>query len=153
MSDLWLDFALASTHHVLVFSLFVILTMEIVYAKPGMDAGTLRRLGGIDAGYGLISMLVLVVGFSRAIWGLKGWEYYSGNPIFWVKIALFIVVGLLSLKPTIAYLSWNKRLREDAAYLPPDAEVRANRKWLHMEAGVLFLIPIVAAALARGVAD
>lgn len=150
---MWTDFILASAHHVLVFALFAIISVEIVYAKPGLNAATVRRLAAIDGLYGAVSLLVLAVGFSRAIWGLKGWDYYEGNILFWVKIGMFVIVGLLSLKPTLAFLRWNGRLKADPDYLPPDAEVRANRKWLHMETTVLILIPIVAAALARGMAD
>lgn len=150
---MWTDFILAAIHHVLVFSLFAIIAVEIVYAKPGMSAATVRRVGMIDGLYGMVSMLVLVVGFSRAIWGAKPWEYYEGNILFWVKIGLFLLVGLLSLPPTMAFLKWNKRLRDDPAALPSDGEVKSIRKWMHMETTVLILIPIVAAALARGMTD
>lgn len=150
---MWTDFILASVHHVLVFALFSILAIEIVYARPGLNADTIRRLGRIDMVYGLVSTLVIIVGFARAIWGLKGWDYYEGNLLFWVKIALFLTVGLLSVFPTVAFLRWNGRLRKDPNDLPSDAEVKANRKWLHMESAVIILIPIVAAALARGMTD
>ncbi|MFT3811422.1 MAG: DUF2214 family protein [Micropepsaceae bacterium] len=150
---MWTDFLLAAAHHVLVFALFSILAVEIVYAKPGLSADAIRRLGKIDMLYGLVSTLVIVVGFSRAIWGLKGWDYYEGNILFWVKIGLFLTVGALSAMPTIAFLKWNARLRANPADLPSDAEVKANRKWLHMESTVIILIPIVAAALARGMTD
>jgi putative membrane protein len=153
MSDLWLDFTLAAIHHVLVFGLFAILAVEIVYARPGLDGATLKRLGRIDALYGALATLVIIVGFARAIWGLKGWDYYVGNALFWIKVGLFLGVGALSAVPTINFLKWNGRHRADPAYLPPDAEVRANRKWLHMETTLLILIPVVAAALARGLAD
>jgi len=150
---MWTDFILAAIHHVLVFSLFAILVMEIVYAKPGIDAATLKRVGMIDGMYGVVSTLVLVVGFARAIWGLKGWDYYEGNILFWVKIAMFVTVGLLSVPPTIAFLKWNKRVRANPADLPSDAEVKSMRKFLHMETAVIILIPVVAAALAHGLTD
>lgn len=153
MDPIWLDFALASLHHTAVFALFTILAVEIVYAKPGLSAATLRRLGTIDMLYGLSAAAVLVAGIARAVWGLKGWDYYAANPLFWTKIGLFAGIGLLSLVPTFAFLRWNARLRADPAYLPPDAEVQANRKWMHMETTLLILMPIVAAALARGLAD
>ena len=150
---MWTDFILAAIHHVLVFSLFAIISVEIVYAKPGLNADAVRRLGLVDAIYGLCSLLVIAVGFSRAVYGLKGWDYYEGNILFWVKIGLFAGVGALSIKPTMAFLSWNRRLRKDPNDLPSDAVVKANRKWMHMETTLLILIPIVAAALARGMTD
>lgn len=150
---MWTDFLLASLHHVLVFSLFAILAVEIVYAKPGMSADTLRRVAKVDGLYGGVSLAVIIVGFLRAIYGLRGWDYYEGNILFWVKIGMFLVVGLLSIAPTLAFLKWTKRLKDDPAALPADGEVRAIRKWLHMETSVLILIPVVAAALARGMLD
>jgi len=153
MSELWLDFALAAIHHLLVFGLFAILAVEIVYARPGLDGATVRRLGRVDALYGAFATLVIVVGFARAIWGLKGWDYYVVNPLFWIKVGLFLAVGALSAVPTINFLRWNGRLKAEPGYRPPDGEVLANRKWLHLEAALLVLIPVVAAALARGLAD
>lgn len=150
---MWTDFILASLHHVLVFALFAIITVEKVYAKPGLNAAAIRRLGLMDRIYGVVSVLVLAAGFARAIWGLKGWDYYAGNILFWVKIGMFVAVGLLSVKPTIAFFQWNRALKADPHWLPSDAEVRANRIWIHMETTVLILIPVVAAALARGMTD
>lgn len=150
---MWTDFLLASLHHVLVFALFAILTMEIVYARPGLDAVAVRKLGMVDAMYGTLAGVVLVVGVLRAIYGLKGWDYYADNILFWVKIGMFLAVGALSIPPTLAFLKWNRRLKANPADLPSDAEVKANRKWLHMETTLLILIPVVAAALARGMAD
>jgi putative membrane protein len=132
---MWLDFILASIHHVLVFSLFAIITMELMMAKPGINAAGIGRLARVDGLYGLFSMLILIVGFSRAIWGLKGWDYYAGNYMFWAKVGA------------------NKAAKADPANLPSDEEVRANRKWLHMETTVLIIIPVIAAALARGIGD
>lgn len=150
---MWTDFILAALHHVLVFSLFAIIAVEIVYAKPGLNAAAVRRVAMVDALYGLCSLLVVAVGFSRAIWGLKGWDYYAGNILFWVKIGMFLGVGALSIVPTLAFLRWNRRLRHDPAALPADGEVKAIRKYMHMETTLLILIPIVAAALARGMTD
>lgn len=149
MDYLWLDFTLASIHHLLVFGVFVILTMELVHVRPGMTAAQVNRVAAIDGAYGGVSTLILVVGFSRAIWAAKGWEFYEANPFFWTKIALFLIVGLFSIPPTIAYQRWRVRVKADPADLPSAAEINAQRKWLHMGAGTLFLIPVSAAALAR----
>jgi putative membrane protein len=150
MSELWLDFFLAAFHHLIVFGIFAVLAMELVYARLGMSAEAVHRVAAVDRLYGLLAGLILIVGFSRAIWGLKGWDYYATNPLFWVKISLFVIVGAISVVPTMNFLRWSGRLKRDPAALPSTAEVKANRFWLHIETGVLFLIPIVAAAMARG---
>jgi putative membrane protein len=150
---MWLDFVLAAVHHVLVFSLFAIIAVELLLAKPGIDRAGLARLTRVDSLYGLFSGLVIAAGFSRAIWGLKGWDYYAGNPVFWAKVAAFLLVGLLSIVPTRAFLRWSKRATADPADLPSGPEIRTVRTWMHLETTVLILIPVIAAALARGIGD
>ena len=131
----------------------MILAVEIVYAKPGMDAATLKRVARIDALYGATAAAVLAAGFARAIWGLKGWDYYAGNPLFWAKVGAFVLVGLLSIGPTVRIIKWNLRLKAEPDFRPTPEEVKATRVWMHAETTVLILIPVIAAALARGLAD
>ena len=45
--------------------------------------------------------LIVVVGFSRAVFAAKGWAYYSVNMFFCAKMAAFAAVALLSIAPTI----------------------------------------------------
>lgn len=144
------DLSLAIVHHLLVFAVFVILALQLAYVRSGLDGSGVARLARLDAGYGAVSLAVLVVGFSRAAWGLRGWEYYAGYWVFWAKIGVFALVGLLSIMPTLRFRRWLTAAREPG-YAVPAAEIAKIRKWLHAEAGLLFLIPILAAMLARGV--
>ena len=144
------DLSLAILHHLLVFAVFAILAVQIVLVRPGLDAGAIARLARFDAIYGAVALAVLVVGFSRAIWGLRGWEYYAGYWVFWVKIGVFALVGVLSVVPTLRFRRWASAAREPS-YSVPAKEVSEIRRWLHAEAAFLFLIPVLAAMLARGV--
>ena len=150
---MWLDFVLACIHHLLVFAIVVMLAIEIVTLKPGADSAAIRKLGRVDAAYGALAGAVVIVGFLRAIYGLKGWDYYATNPLFWAKVGAFLIVGLLSIMPTIRFLQWNARLKADPTFLPATADIKRVRPWLHAEAAVLTLIPIIAAGLARGILD
>jgi putative membrane protein len=47
----------------------------------------------IDAWYGVLAALILIIGFSRAIFAAKGWEYYAHNAFFWARIGTFVVIG------------------------------------------------------------
>jgi putative membrane protein len=73
------DFVLASLHHVLIFALMAALAAELVLVRPGLTGPVIARISRIDGAYGALSVLVLIVGASRVIWGAKGWEAYSGN--------------------------------------------------------------------------
>jgi putative membrane protein len=140
-----LDLILAIAHHLLIFALFGALTAELLLAKPGMDAATVRRLGRIDGVYGLTAGLVIVVGFSRAVFAAKGWDYYLHNGFFWAKVATFAVIGLLSIQPTVFWL----RARR-AGGSPAAADIAKARKFLHAQAGLFPLLLVFAAAMARG---
>ena len=90
------DLVLAILHHLLAFSLAGIIAAEFVLIGSEMTASTVRRLARIDRHYGMVAMLVILVGAARVAWGLKGWEYYVYNWVFWAKMATFAAVGLLS---------------------------------------------------------
>jgi putative membrane protein len=144
------DLILAILHHLLILSLAGLLAVERVLARPGLGGAALRTLGRIDIAYGATAGLVLVVGFCRVYLGAKGPAFYLENPIFWAKIAAFLVVGLLSTPPTIAIFKWRQRVKADPAFAPSAAEVAKVRRLLGWELIVFALIPIFAAAMARG---
>ena len=85
------DLLLAILHHLLVFSLAGIIGAEFVLIRGDLPATTLRRLVGIDRHYGIIAVLIIIVGIGRVFFGLKGWEFYVYNWVFWAKMAAFAV--------------------------------------------------------------
>jgi putative membrane protein len=145
-----LDLVLAILHHLLILTLAGLMMAGFVLAKPGLSGAGLKTLGGIDASYGGTALLILVVGFARVFLGAKGSAFYLENPVFWAKIAAFAAVGLLSIAPTIAIVKWRKRAGADPTFVPSDAEVAKVRKVMLVELLVFALIPIFAAAMARG---
>jgi putative membrane protein len=145
-----LDLVLAVLHHLLILSLAGLLAAELVLVKPGVAGANLKVLGLVDAGYGATAGLILAVGFSRVFLGAKGAAFYIENPVFWAKIAAFAVVGLLSILPTIAILKWGKQAKADPGFAPPGEAVAKIRRALLLEIMVFALIPIFAAAMARG---
>lgn len=145
------DLVLAILHHLLVFSIFAIFAVQMALIRPGLDGATVKRLARIDGAYGGIALAVLVVGFARAVLGLKGWAYYGTYWVFWAKVGAFILVGLLSIQPTMRIQRWRRAAEANAAYAVPPGEIAAVRVWLMREGAVLLLIPILAAMMARGV--
>ena len=144
------DWALASLHHLAIFTLAATIAAELAILMGIIDAKAIVRLATIDAGYGAAATAVVIFGVARVIWGAKGYEYYLANHIFWTKMALFLIVGLLSIRPTFRYLAWRRQLRADAAFRPATAEVARMRAYLWAEAAFFLAIPVAAAAMARG---
>jgi putative membrane protein len=140
-----LDLVLAIAHHVLVFSLFGVLFAELVLVRKGVDLATVTRVGRIDLMYGALAGLIIVVGFSRALFAAKGWLYYSHNLFFHLKVGVFVIIGLLSVPPTLAYIRWRR-----TGITPSDVQVTVARRWLWAEMVLFALLPAFAAAMARG---
>jgi putative membrane protein len=140
-----LDLVLAILHHLFIFSLFAVLIAEFVGVRRGMDATAVTRIQVIDNWYGVLAAFILIVGFSRAIFAAKGWEFYAHNAFFWAKIGTFVVIGLLSIPPTLAFLRWRRKNTS-----PMDADVAKVRPYLWIQVALFPLLPAFAAAMARG---
>jgi putative membrane protein len=140
-----LDLLLAIGHHLLIFGIFGILFCEFVLVRPGLTAATAARIARIDLWYGILAAAIVVLGFCRAVFAAKGWAYYSHNGFFWAKITSFAAIGLLSVPPTLEFFRWRR-----SSTAPADAAVKSVRRYLHIEVMLFVLLPIFAAAMARG---
>ena len=139
------DLMLAIGHHLLIFVLFGVLFAELVLVRPGIDRSTITRTARIDLWYGILAGLIVVVGFTRAIFAAKDWNYYEHNTFFWAKIATFVAIALLSIPPTLKYLRWQR-----TGTIPTGVEIAVVRRFLWIEVALFALLPIFAAAMARG---
>src|SRR3990172_5678297 len=108
------DLMLAIGHHLLMFAIVVVLVAEMMLVRPEMTAAQVVRVGRLDIAYGAIAGLILVVGFGRVFFGLRGWEFYLTNPYFWAKIVAFAVVAGLSAPPTMRIIGWRTATRANA---------------------------------------
>ena len=144
------DWILASLHHLAVFTLAATLAAELAILTIDIDGNVVPRLARIDTAYGISAAIVVIVGIARVLYGAKGYDYYIANHIFWTKMALFLIVGLLSIPPTLRYLAWNRQLRANATFRPEASEIRRMRAYLRAEAAFFLAIPVAAAAMARG---
>ena len=80
------------------------------------------QVAAADIVYGIAGTLVLVSGYYRVTQFGKGWEFYSHEPIFWVKMFLFSVMGSASFFPTTKVIqrAISKKNAQDAnEELPP----------------------------------
>ena len=145
-----LDLILAILHHLGVFTVAGVIAAEWALVRPGMSMEKIRQVAKIDTAYGIAAGLVLFIGFARVFFGLKGSAFYLQNPVFWAKISAFIVVGVLSITPTLLFIHWRDKAKADPSFLPSTDEIQNVRRYVKIEAHVFVLIPILAAAMARG---
>lgn len=143
------DFLLASLHHLLVFGLVAMLVAESVLLGGAIDRRVLQRLAGLDMGYGICAVLLILVGIGRVMAGIKGHDFYLHNPWFHAKLGTFVLVGLLSILPTVRFLRWRKAAAANPIFLPGDAEVAGMRRLVRFELILLAAVFVFAAAMAR----
>lgn len=140
------SFILACAHHVAVFALVGVFAAEFALIRPGLSAAQVSQLSKIDAAYGGLAVLVIIVGVIRVWFGTGDPGYYLGNWAFWAKIGAFTIMGVLTIPPTLAIRKWLKA-GEGA---PPAGKIAAARRYVHLQAVALVFVPIFAAAMARG---
>ena len=127
-----------------------ILSAEIFLTAGPIDDRMALRLARVDAWFGIMAALVVAAGVLRVFFGAKGYEYYWVNIFFWAKMALFVGVGLVSVAPTIHVHRLAPARSRRPSFRPPADEIKQLRQALYVEAGLFALIPICAAAMARG---
>jgi putative membrane protein len=141
----------AFLHHLLAFTLVACVVYEFIAFHKGLTIEEARRIQRADLMYGISAGLLLIVGLLRVFYFEKGPAYYSHNPFFWLKMDAFLIVGLLSIDPTIRYLRWNKILKEGKTPEIPDKEYKRTRLLLSLEVIGLVVILFGAALMARGI--
>lgn len=142
---------MATLHHIVAFSLTACLVYEFVAYRKVLTIAEARRIQRVDLVYGIAAGLMIVFGLLRVYFFEKGPNYYLSNQVFWTKMALFVIIGLLSIYPTIRYIKWNPTLAEGKAPEIPDAEYKNIRLLLWLEMAGLVLILFAAPLMARGV--
>ena len=106
---------LAFLHHAAAFVIVGVLTAELVLLGGELTPTSARSILRMDAAYGVAAAVLLIVGFGRVLYTEKGPAYYFHSVPFLVKISLFLIVGLLSIYPTLQYLGWRGALRAGRA--------------------------------------
>ena len=143
-TDAWLAIA----HHVAVFTLLGSLAAEWALVQPGLTPAAAARVARIDLVYGISAGAVVVFGILRLVFGAKDFDFYSGNPLFWLKMASLAAVAVLSIRPTLAYFRWQK-----VEFAVSDSDVAAVHQSLLRQLAVFPLIPIFAALMARDIGN
>jgi putative membrane protein len=142
---------MAFLHHLFAFTLVASVVYEFIAYRKGLTVEEARRIQRADLAYGISAGLLLVVGLLRVFFFEKGVNFYIHSPFFWVKMIAFVIVGLISIDPTIRYLRWNKTTKENTAPEISDSEFKRTRILLTLEVIGLAIIMCSAAFMARGI--
>jgi len=138
-------------HHLSAFTLTACLIYEFVAYRKDLTLAEARRIQRVDLAYGISAGLLLVFGTLRVFFFEKGVTFYIQSPFFWVKLAAFVIVGILSIDPTIRYIRWNKTLSANKVPGISEAVYKRTRILLWLEMVGIVVILLAAPMMARGV--
>lgn len=142
-----LEIFLRYVHFISIFTIVSTLVSEHLLLKKTLTRRELDKLARIDSVYGMAALSLLTAGLILWLGGVgKPAIFYTKNWVFHTKITLFVLVGLLSIYPTIFFIKNRKGNSEEAI------EVPKSIFWLlRLELILLFIIPLLAGLMAKGV--
>jgi putative membrane protein len=141
---------MAFLHHAAAFTVVAALAVEVALFKPPLTAAQASRLLHIDTIFGVSAGVVLVVGLLRVAYFEKGPGYYWHDAFFLIKFGAFLAAALISIYPTLTFLSWRRGLKAGAAPEVSAGRTRTLRMCLMLELTAIVLILLCAALMARG---
>jgi putative membrane protein len=141
----------AFLHHVCAFTLFAALVVEFVLMRGTLTVENARKILRADMIFGISAGLLLLVGFGRVMHFEKGAYYYFHTWTFIAKLSLFVLVGLLSILPTLAFRSWRGAVQQGQAPQVTAQQLQRLRSIVHLELIGVVLIILCAALMAKGI--
>ena len=142
---------MAFLHHLAAFTLTAAIIYELVTFRKELSLADARKIQRMDILYGISAGVVVIVGLLRVFYFEKGAPFYAQNWFFWTKMAGFALAALLSVYPTIRFVSWNKFFARNQAPEISDQEFSRIKLILRLEMVAIGLILFSAAMMARGV--
>jgi putative membrane protein len=141
---------MAFLHHLAAFTVVAALAVEVAMFKPPLTVPQARRLVWTDTLFGAAATVVLLVGLLRVWYFEKGPAYYWHDLFFLIKFGAFVIAGLVSIYPTVTFLSWRRAINAGAAPEVSTARTRRVRLCLMLELTAIVVILGCAALMARG---
>jgi putative membrane protein len=140
-----------ATLHILTFSIgFYGIWSRANALKKLKDVSGLNEVFKADNFWGLAAMLWIVTGLWRAFGGLeKGSDYYLHSNTFIIKMALFVLVFIIEIKPMVTLIRWRTKKRKNETIDFSSARQLAFLS--HIELGLIAIIVCLATAMARGI--
>src|SRR5215510_3706895 len=90
----------AYLHFLSMMTLMATLVAKHVTLQPQMTRLHIQQLARTDLFYGIAAGVVFLTGLLRFAYFGKKIYFYLGNPLFYLKVGLFLLVALISIAPT-----------------------------------------------------
>ena len=144
------ELILVYLHYFSLFAAFSLLVAELLVLQLPPQPGRWRYLSRLDIGYFVAAIGVLATGLGRVFLGLKPALYYWHDTYFHALWITYLLIGLLSIVPTVSFIRWAKAERGAANFAPPAPALRHVRGHIVFELLLFCLAPIFAILMAHG---
>ena len=132
------------------FTLVSAVAIEFMLIRQELTLSSARKLQATDRVLGIAAGALLVVGLLRVFYFEKGPDYYFHSHAFTAKFSIFVAIGLLSIIPTLEFLSWRKLLSDGQVPAITAKKRRLVTAVIHGELLSIVIILLCAAIMARG---
>jgi putative membrane protein len=122
------------------------LIVENLLIAKSLKRREITRMSSVDLVFGLSALSTLTAGLLMWFYYGKGAAFYMKNPVFHSKLGMFLIVGLLSILPTMFFLKHRKG-DQDQTVPVPDLVVWIVRS----ELALALVIPLFAVLMAKGI--
>ena len=131
-------------HLVAIITMIACLAAELVLLKKVMHRHEIKRVARVDSLYGVAAIIAVAAGLTLWFGVGKGSAFYN-NPVLHVKVTLVVIVGLISIAPTIYFIRTSKGEQTEKI------EVQQRiRKMVSLQLIILALVPLLATMMANG---
>ena len=150
-SDVSIGALVAYTHYLGIILCFGALIFERITLKINLSKNETISIIIADIIYGIAGLAILVTGILRVKYYGQGGEFYTSNPIFWVKVSLYILIGSISLYPTTTYILWAIPLSKNKLPVISENLVKRFKLIIMTELVGFAVIPFFATLMSRGI--
>ena len=151
LSDVSKSALVAYVHYLGIILCYGALIFERIILKINLSKNETISIIMADVVYGIAGLAILITGILRVKYYGQGAEFYTNNPIFWLKVSLYVLVGLLSLYPTITYILWAIPLSKNKLPVISENLVKRFRLIITTELVGFAIIPFFATLMSRGI--
>ena len=141
-----LDLFVRYLHYVSIILVAGALVSQHMLLATTLSRQAIKKISRIDMMYGVMMITVLMTGLALWLWVGKDASFYSKNPLLHIKLTLFVILGIISIVPTIFFIKQSKG--------PSDEMVAIPKKiywYIRIELLLLLIIPYCAILIAEGI--
>lgn len=138
-------------HYIGIMVLMGALIAEHLTLKPGITKEQVKSLASVNVILIIAVVVVLATGLLRwFVFDPKGIDFFSKNPLFHIKLTLFVVMAVLSIFPSRKFCKWNKQAKQGNHLDISGRDIKKQLTFIRIELLLLAIIPILAVMVALG---